>query len=147
MICDQKEAEVGIYTFGKDSPNRVATCQYIIDVSGMRDPGSSGVIRKLYGNGVPIEVQKYMEDDPRTRAVVETVRTITFMHLRSDGRDGKWLSFGVVDHHGKWAAPAVGEIAAWTLDRAGYKVSIYHADLGIKSATTATLLGVDDYDL
>jgi RNase adaptor protein for sRNA GlmZ degradation len=126
---DHKDAEVGIYTFGKDSPNRVATCQYLIDVVGLRDPGTSGAVRKAYRDGRHEEVQTYIQDDPRVKAVIDQIRMFAYMHLKSEARDGKWLSFGIHDHHGKWAAPAIGEIAARVLDMAGYRVSLYHADL------------------
>jgi hypothetical protein len=129
MIVDQKDAEVGIYTFGRDSSNKVSTTQYVIDVAGLRDPGSSGLIRSMHKDGRPGEVQAYINEDPRVKAVTDTIRMLAFMHLKSDGRDGKWLSFGLQDHHGKWIAPAIGEIAAGILDMAGYKVSLWHADL------------------
>jgi RNase adaptor protein for sRNA GlmZ degradation len=126
---DHSKAEVGIYTFAAESPNRVATCQYLINVVGLRDPSSSGMIRSVHKDGRPGEVQDYIQEDPRVKAVVDQIRLLTYMHLKSEGRDGKWLSFGIHDHHGKWIAPAIGEIAARTLDTAGYHVSLFHADL------------------
>jgi hypothetical protein len=129
---DHAKAELGIYTFGKDSPNRPGSVQYIIDCAGLRDPGSSGSLRKTYTDGRPGEVQQYVNEDPRVRAIIETIRTIAFMHLRSQGADGKWLSFGLQDHHGKWIAPAVGELAADALSNAGYGVSLHHSDCGVK---------------
>jgi RNase adaptor protein for sRNA GlmZ degradation len=129
ILTPQSDAEVGIYTFGKDSPNRVATCQYVIDVSGLRDPGSSGGFRKTFQDGRPGAVQDFVAEDPRVKAVIDSIRMFAFMHLRSEAADHKWLSFGLKDHHGRWTAPAIGEIAATKLAEAHYKVSLFHADL------------------
>jgi hypothetical protein len=129
MRVDHSKAELGIYSFGKDSPNRVPTCQYYIDVAGLRDPGSSGLIRKEYKDGRAGGVQSYIKEDPRVTAVIEQIRMIAFMHLRSQARDNKWLSFGLMDHHGRWIAPAVAELAAEELDRLAYDISVFHADL------------------
>ncbi len=126
---DSKDAQIGIYTFGDKSHNYVGTCQYYIQVAGLRDPGSSGSIRSQYVDGRAGGVQQYIKEDPRVEAIAQTIRAIAWMHLRSQARDNKWLSFGLVDHHGRWIAPAVGEIVADQLSQSGYAVSLYHADL------------------
>lgn len=132
-LVEHSKAELGIYTFGEKSQRYVGTCQYYINVTGLRDPGSSGLIRAQYPDGRAGGVQVYMNDDKRVRAIQETIRILAYMHLRSPHtKDGKWLSFGLWDHHGKWAAPAIGEIVAGGLSDLGYGVSLFHADLEAK---------------
>lgn len=126
---DHAHAELGIYTFGEKSKNFVGTCQYYIKVSGLRDPGSSGGIRSQFADGRAGGVQQYLKDDPRVQAIIDQVRILAYMHLRSQSRDNKWLSFALVDHHGKWIAPALGEMMADQLSQIGYSVSLNHADL------------------
>jgi hypothetical protein len=126
---DHAAAQIGIYTFGQKSHNFVGTCQYYINVAGLRDPGSSGQIRSQYVDGRAGGVQQYIADDVRVKVISEQIRLIAYMHLRSQAADNKWLSFGLVDYHGRWIAPAIGEIVADNLSDLGYSVSLYHADL------------------
>lgn len=133
MLSDPSTAEMGIYTFGDKSPNYIGTCQYYIKVSGLRDPGSSGAIRAQFPDGRAGGVQDYLKEDKRVEAIIGVLRMIAFMHLRSKAADKKWLSFALVDHHGKWIAPAIGEMAADVLSNIGYKVSLYHADLAVRA--------------
>ena len=116
-------AEVGVYTCGRDT--QIST-QYIIDVSGLRDPGSNRGFNVKYKNGLPGEVQDFVKEDSRVAAIVDTIHLITHLNLRSEAADGGWLAFMIRDHHGKWIAPAVGEIVADSLSNLGYKVSVIH---------------------
>jgi hypothetical protein len=128
----QNEAEVGIYTFGKlteHPPNWT----YLIDVAGLRDPSSNRGFRKTYSDGRPGEIQTYMRDDPRVPAIIDTIKMITWMNLRSEARDNRWLSFGLRDHHGIWIAPPIGEIVADSLSNLGFKVSLFHHELTIQA--------------
>lgn len=129
MKTDIDKAEVGIYTFGKDSPNRPSTVQYIFEVAGLRDPQSNRGFSKTYKDGRPGEVQNYVEDDPRVKAIIQEIRAFAYMHLRSDAKDNKWLSFGIKDNHGRWIAPAVGELVAERLSQLKYGVYLCHCDL------------------
>lgn len=125
-------SEVGIYTFGSKvvTTNRPQV-NYIIDVAGLRDPQSNRGFRRLYADGRSSEVVSYVKEDPRIPAILDTIKMLTHIHLRSQAADFKWLSFGIRDHHGTWIGPAVGEIATEALDLDGYKVNLFHYDLEV----------------
>lgn len=126
-----QQAELGIYTYGRLVPREAPPMsQYVIDVAGLRDPLSNRGFKHKYSDGRPGEVQDFVREDSRMNAILDTVKLIAHMQLRSMAGDGKWLSFGIRDHHGKWIAPAVGEILADELSRAGYKVALHHHDVG-----------------
>lgn len=131
MRVSPSESEIGIYTFG----DKVVTTlprpavNYLIHVAGLRDPMSNRGFSKTYTDGRPIVVQDFVKEDPRYEAILDSVRFLAHVHLRSEARDNKWLSMAIVDHHGKWIAPAVGELVSHALDYSGYKVSLFHFDL------------------
>lgn len=130
MRVESSQAEIGLYTWGKKvSKTTVPLASYVIDVSGFRDPMSNRGFRKLYPDGRCGEVQKYVKEDPRYPAISDSVRMIAEMHLRGEGSDSKWVSIGIMDYHGLWIAPPIGELLADELDRAGFRVSLYHYDV------------------
>jgi RNase adaptor protein for sRNA GlmZ degradation len=95
----------------------------------MRDPMSNRGFKQKFADGRPGEVQKFVAEDPRYDAILDTVKFLAHTQLRSAAATGKWLTISIRDHHGKWIAPAVGELLADALTRDGYKVHVYHQDL------------------
>lgn len=132
MRVDAQHAELALYSYGRLVPRSYPiVSSYTINVTGMRDPQSSGGFRKRYTDGRPGEVQAYMKDDPRYKAIADNVAMLAHMHLRSDGRNvsSPWVSFAFMDFHGKWAGPAITEAVAEELSASGYKVQVFHYDL------------------
>lgn len=123
-------AEVGIYTFGVKAKNpHRPQVHYLIDVAGLRDPMSNRGFKKSYADGRAGEVLEFVQEDPRMEAILDTIRILCHTHLRSNAADGKWLSIGIADYHGRWTSPAVGEIVTNALCRDGYRVNLAHYDL------------------
>lgn len=128
--CIPSLAEVGIYTYGNKSknPNRPQV-NYVVNVERIRDPQSNRGFKKTYADGRAGEVLDFVKEDPRMEAILDNIRIICHTHLRSPAADGHWLAIGIMDHHGHWIAPAVGELVCNALCRDGYKVNIAHYDL------------------
>lgn len=129
------QAEVGIYTYGKKTTTTPPTTAYVIDVCGLRDPQASGDMRRANGDGRTIACQQYVKQDKRVEAIVDQIKLLAHMHKRSSAADQKWLSFAIADHHGRYLAPAIGELAANALSNMGFKVSCWHTEL--ETATEA----------
>ena len=130
MRVEPNEAEIGLYTWGKLLKRSfIPQASYAIDVSGLRDPQSNRGFKKQFKDGRAGVIQEFVREDPRYQAIRETVEMLAFMHLRSDGRDEKWLSIGLMDYHGLWIAPALGESIADVLSNSGYRVSCFHYDV------------------
>jgi hypothetical protein len=125
------QSEIALYTFGKlcKSPITPPATDYLIDVAGMRDPMSNRGFKLQFSDGRPGLVQKFVSEDPRYNAIEESVKFLAHIQLKSKAASGKWLTIAFRDHHGKWIAPAVGELVADSLSREGYKVHLFHADL------------------
>lgn len=119
-------AEVGIYTYGKKVTTTPPTTAYVIDVCGLRDPQASGEMRRANGDGRTHACQQYVAEDKRVQAIIDEIKLLTHMHKRSSAADQKWLSFAIADYHGRYLAPAIGELAANALSNLGYKVSCWH---------------------
>lgn len=122
------DAELGLYSYGRIAKGAKPNVCYIIDVSGLRDPQTNRGFRNNYKDGRAGEVQKYVAEDPRIEAIVDQVKLLAEMHLRGNGADKQWLTFGFRDHHGRWTSPAVCEIVADVMDRSGFKVHVSHAN-------------------
>ena len=122
-------AQIGIYTAGRESSSQ-PTGTYTIDVSNLRDPLSSKSLRATYTDGRAGEVQKFVSDDPRIPAIRDMVILLADMYVKPpSGGTSKWVSFVFKDVHGKWIAPAVGELIADSLSNLGYQVAVAHWEI------------------
>ncbi len=122
------KADVGIYTCGRDTSPQ-PNVQYIIDVSGLRDPLSNRGFRHTEKDGRSLAVQKFVKEDSRIGAILSDVAMITHVTLQYNSSNPSWLAFSFRDHHGQWIAPAVGELVADHLCSLGYNVSVHHFGL------------------
>lgn len=125
--------EIGLYSYSSHSKESPPTAQYVIDVSHLRDPLSNRGFKNTEPDGCSPAVKKFVRDDPRVGAIVETVEMLAYMLLRSPGVDhktyaGTWLSVAFRDHHGRWIAPSVAEIVADKLSPS-YRVAVQHFEL------------------
>jgi len=127
------QADIVLYTYGKKvkSKRSIPNVDYVIDVDGLRDPLSNRGFKRTHADGRPGAIQDFVKEDPRVGSIVDTVKLLGEVHLRSKARDHAWISVALRDHHGRWIAPAVGEIVAGALDSEGYKVYLSHVDLEV----------------
>lgn len=121
--------EIAIYTFGRLGKMVPPRAHYVIDVSGIRDPLSNRGFKNTFTDGRPGEIQKFVAEDPRMNAILDTVKLIAYDQLRSKAGSKKWLSIAFRDHHGKWGSVAVGEIVRDALKYDGYNVALRHYEL------------------
>lgn len=127
---DAQKSEVGIYSFGRLIPRDYPIVStFTINVTGMRDPQSSGGFRRKFTDGRADEIQDYIRDDDRYPAILDNVEMLAQMYLRSEGKSLSWLSFAFMDNHGKWAGPAFAEAIAEDLSDLGYRVHTFHHDV------------------
>lgn len=117
------QCEIAIYTNKKAIGSR---SKYQFDASVLRDPTGNKDLRR-YKDGRAKEVQAWMKADPRVEIMIWTILGLAFSHLRSLKEN--FMSVGIEDHHGIWAAPALAELVADRLDEAGFKVSVTHRGL------------------
>ena len=130
---------VGIYSFGVKG-NITPKCQFTVDVTKFRDPSGQKQFKNL--NGIDPEVRDWVGEDARMAGVVENCLLIADDLLKpkavADGEKttvapaSAWLSIAFKDHHGRWAAPAVAELVAEALSKAGFTVATTH--YGLKEA-------------
>ena len=111
-VIDPRDAHCTIYTFGSKRQYPPA-CQYIIDVSNWRDPMGQPSLKNL--DGRDIKVKNWIDHDPKTKALIETVGMILLDACPPD-TSKSWTSIGLRDFHGKWIAPALGELIMEFLD-------------------------------
>lgn len=125
------QAEIALYTYGRKvkTGRVVPSSDYVIDVDGLRDPLSNRGFKNEFRDGRPVKVREFIKEDPRVPAIIDTVKLLVEAHVRSVGHDRTWVAISLRDHHGKWIAPAIGEVLADTLAADGYKVSLMHIDL------------------
>lgn len=123
---DVNKSEVSIYTWGKkEAKESYHNPRWIIDVSDWRNPECNAAMRK-YPDGRNPEVIKWMEEDPRVGVLSKQLRSISHMMLRS--MKDTWITIGIIDHHGKWTAPAIAEIVANDL-ASHFTVGVEHRNL------------------
>lgn len=119
-----------IYTLGEKNPPagntlRPSTARYYFQVANFRDPQSKRGLRLLDGRDEP--VKKFVGADPRVKLIRDEVLSLAYTHIR--GEKEAFFSLALEDRHGKWIAPAIGEIVADALDDAGFKVVVVHRGL------------------
>jgi hypothetical protein len=100
--------------------------RYRIPVTGLRDPANQKVFDPSIKDGRHPDVQKWIREDKRVQAVVDAVKLLAFSHIIA--HKDTFVSIGIHDYHGKWIAPAIGEIVAAELDP-DFKVSLIHKGL------------------
>lgn len=119
-------ADVCIYTYGKGGemgPHE----KYVFDCTNFRDPGGQADFRHGYKNGLPYNVQKWIMEDPKVPSLAAEINFLAHLHIKS--MKETWISVGLIDTHGVWISPAVGEVVANFLVEKGWKVSVVHHEL------------------
>ena len=111
-VADVKDAHCSIYTFGckRQSP---PNCHYTFDVTSFRDPAGQGNMRHLDGRATI--VRNFVAQETKLKDLLDLVEITLRDAIPATG--GKaWTTIGIMDHHGVWIAPAVGELLAEHLD-------------------------------
>lgn len=125
-------AQISIYTWGtKANLTYRPQPMYLVDVSDWRNPGCNGKIRGNHQDGTAPAVIKWMEEDPKVGILSREIRRLATMQLMSKQKTGAvqtYISLGIIDHHGKWGAPAVAEAIARDLE-SYFRVGVSHACL------------------
>lgn len=116
-------ADISIYT-AKSSRMGNIVAQYRSDLTHFRDPIGQSYLRKECVDGRDPAVREWISLDPRVDALIHAALMIS--HDIFKNQKGVWASFGFTDHHGRWIAPAVGEIVGNALSEVGYKVCVNH---------------------
>lgn len=130
VIAGLGNAQLALYSAGlKTSPQ--PNSNYIINVADLRDPYSNRGFKFRHEDGRALEVQQFVEEDPRIDAIRQQVAILAHLNFRS-GVTSPWMSITFRDHHGIWIAPAVTELMADSLSNLGYAVSVHHFGLGGK---------------
>jgi hypothetical protein len=124
VLAGTGSAQLALYSCGVETDPQ-PNANYIIDVSGLRDPLSNRGFRYTHNDGRALDVQKFVEEDPRIDAIRQQVAILAYLHF-GGRRDAPWMSLAFRDHHGKWISPAVTELMAESLSNMGYAVSVHH---------------------
>jgi hypothetical protein len=137
VMSKDPKPTIGIYSYGVKGSAR-PTAQFDFDVSKWRDPSGQ---KQFAGrtSGQEPEVRDWAGEDNRTEAVISAclllANDLVKPHPRGNGTtttlipESAWLSFAFHDVHGRWAAPAIAELVADALDKAGYTVAVAHHGL------------------
>lgn len=129
MRCEIKDAQIGLYSFGRLQGNSPSSLRYSINCSNLRDPQGHKNLTKLYGDGRAPEIMKWIKDgDDRVPAIIETV--ILAAELAIDGAGETYVTIGLWDHQGRWIAPAITELVADALDAKDFRVHVKHYGIG-----------------
>jgi RNase adaptor protein for sRNA GlmZ degradation len=75
-------------------------------------------------DGRDTAVMNFVEQDKRIPVLVNEMLSLAHAHVTA--AQEHHITIGLEDRHGRWIAPAVGELVAEALDAAGFKVSITH---------------------
>ena len=126
MRTNEAQAQVNIYSYGRKTAHPPAA-KYVLDVRNFRDPVGNMSIRKTCESGIATAAQEFVAEDDRIPILIEEFIGLCFAHLKM-GRE-TYVSIAFVDHHGRWVAPAVAEIVAAGIERAGYSISVRHQGL------------------
>lgn len=138
VMSKDPKPNIGLYSYGTKGGAR-PQAQFDIDVSKWRDPGGQ-IQWRGRANGTETDVRNWVAEDPRTPALVQMCAIlaadliaehtmVTDSGVVSKRAESPWMSIAFHDHHGRWAAPAVAEIVADFLDKAGYTVCCVHHGL------------------
>lgn len=110
-------ANIGLYSVAESQRTIEVLFHYKINCNRLRDPIGQAHLRNLTGKDA--EVQAFMLDDPRIKAILHSVKMMAAEHAA-------WTSIAFHDYHGKYISAALVELAAKELDAAGYGVIVYH---------------------
>ncbi len=120
----EAQAEVIIYTYGKLT-NYPPSPKYVVNVSEWRNPECNKEVNQNMDGRSP-KVLIWMEEEKRVGLLSKAIKNLVNLHLGP--MKEAYFSIGLMDHKGKWIAPAVGEILVRDLsDR--WKVAIKHFEL------------------
>lgn len=114
---DIKDATIGLYSVALNQRSLEVLFHYKINCTKLRDPIGQKHLRDLDGKSA--EVQAFMLEDPRIKAILMSVKMMA-------AEKAPWTSIAFYDYHGKYISAAIVELAAKELDAAGYNVIIYH---------------------
>ena len=135
--------QIGLYSSGQTAIKTAG--QFEFDLLSFRDPAGQKQFSNL--NGTHPEVREWMKLDRRIPFIIEDCLLLADDLIKPKQNDAAvargvstWLSFGFRDQHGKWAAPAVAELVADALDKAGYLIVVWHAQLPQDKIWTPTSL-------
>jgi RNase adaptor protein for sRNA GlmZ degradation len=126
MIMTSKPRMI-LYTYSLKDPYTSNGINYEIDVSQFRDPLGNKALTTAHTDGRHKNVQAWVAEDPRFDAVLDSVLS---MADDANTTNMTHLCIGFADHHGKWAAVALAELAAQYLRKESYDVAIYHRVAG-----------------
>lgn len=112
-----KDANIGLYSVATSQRSLEVLFHYMIDCSRLRDPIGQKHLRDLTGKDA--EVQAFILEDPRIKAILHSVQMIA-------AEKHPWCSIAFFDYHGKWISASMVELAAKDLDAAGYTIMTYH---------------------
>ena len=121
MRTDFSQAQIGIYSYKHGGAP--ADSQFEFDLERFRDPIGNQNLRKVAQDGTHAEVKKWIREDPRLPAILESVRLLAEDRIVHGGF--KWISFAFTDFHGRWISRAVAEIVADSLSGA-FNVGVLH---------------------
>jgi hypothetical protein len=116
---------IELSSLGLKSPH-LGKVQYLINVSHFRDPLGNSFLTTTCADGRDKNVQTWIRSDLRFSAVMDTIRC-----LANDAKtiNLSHISIGLADHHGKWTAPALTELAAKLVGQCEYPTKVIHYDL------------------
>ena len=134
------KATTGIYSYGSKTAV-IPKTQFDFDLTKFRDPGGQKQFKDVVGTHET--VKKWMIDDEDSAKQVNAIISDALLiaddlikpKARMDGSKTEiapisaWVSISFHDFHGKWAAPAVAELVADALDKAGYNICVTHYGL------------------
>lgn len=140
-------ATVGVFSYGTKG-NVIPKVQFDFDVTKFRDPTGQKQFKGT--NGISPDVRDWVGEDERVWAVIQDCLLLAddLVKPKSQSTGGVkmevapvsgWLSFAFHDYHGKWAGPAVAELVAEALSKAGYVVATTHYGLKTKSGEPVVL--------
>lgn len=127
MRTSEAQADINIYSYGKATQTPPVT-KYTVNVRNLRDPIGNASLRQVCKDGRAPAVIEWVAEDERVEIIVTELVGLAHAHIKH-GKE-TYVSIGFVDHHGKWIAPAVAEIVAAAMERAGFSVSVRHQGLG-----------------
>ncbi len=130
-VNKERRPQIGIYSGGV---GKGAAGQFEFNVSLLRDPTGQKQFSGM--NGTHGNVIEWVKQDKRVQIIVKDCLILADDLIKPKHKEGKepeaacaWLSLAFRDHHGKWIAPAVSEIVADALDKAGYLVAVHHGGI------------------
>lgn len=112
-----KDATIGLYSVATSQRTLDTLFHYMIDCTHLRDPIGQKHLRALTGKDA--EVQAFLLDDPRIKAILHSVKMIA-------AEKASWTSIAFYDYHGLYISAGMVELAAKDLDADGYNILVSH---------------------